>query len=66
MFCRILNAPPALRRFLDARSIGAPEDELKELSAAATAEATRLNSRARPAGENLRLAVDNDREGDGK
>jgi hypothetical protein len=29
---RILDAPPALRRFLDARAMGASHEELKKLS----------------------------------
>ncbi|MGY8684560.1 hypothetical protein Q2941_43445 [Bradyrhizobium sp. UFLA05-153] len=35
---RIVDAPPALRRFLDARAMGAPREELKRLSDLALAE----------------------------
>lgn len=35
---RILDAPPALRRFLDARAMGASHEELKKLSDLALAE----------------------------
>jgi hypothetical protein len=61
VYYHIINAPPALRRFLDAREKGAADEELKELSAAATAEAERMNGRARPGAEaQLRLVVDHD------
>ena len=33
-----IYAPPALRRFLDARAMGAPQEELLQLSAKAMAE----------------------------
>jgi hypothetical protein len=35
---RIIDAPPALRRFLDARALGASHEELKKLSALAMTE----------------------------
>jgi hypothetical protein len=35
---RVLDAPPALRRFLDARAMGAPHEELRRLSDAAMTE----------------------------
>jgi hypothetical protein len=35
---RILDAPPALRRFLDARAMGASREEMKQLSDLAMAE----------------------------
>lgn len=35
---RIIDAPPALRRFLDARALGASHEELKRLSARAMTE----------------------------
>lgn len=39
---RILDAPPALRRFLDARAMGASHEELKKLSDLAMTEQAEL------------------------
>jgi hypothetical protein len=61
---RIMNAPPALKAFLDARESGASRDELTKLAAAAQEENDELKARRQPPGPRLRLAVDNDRKQD--
>jgi hypothetical protein len=53
---RIIDAPPALRRFLDARAMGASHEELKALSDLAMVEQTKLSGKP-----SLRLAA---RDGD--
>lgn len=58
---RVLDAPPALRRFLDARSTGASRDELQKLSDEAMAEQARLKA-ARSREPVLRLVADRDRD----